>query len=217
MIGSGPFWNFTDVVPKDRREKMLALTSFDEVIDQVTAGSIDWFKFEPCRKNSEYHRIFFRLRVGKTAYDAFFNSPVGYRAQYCMDIENGLKQNRRLIEAVTPLCLQSIKERGENGYPREKVLASLSGTDAKVWINDKDWPAIDEIHINYAPWVAKAKNASMGTMAEQVARTNAAIGVLAPEYTHIEIKGAWLTPDNREWRDPDKAQRAEEVHDYGTT
>jgi len=194
---------------------MLALTSFDEVIEQVAAGSIDRFEFEP-RRNSECHRIFFRLRVGKKAYDSFFNSPVGYRAQYCIDIKNGRKQNRRLIEAITPLCLQSINQRGENDYPREKVLASLSGADAKVWINDTDWPAIDEIHINYAPWVAKAKNASLGTMAEQVARTKATSGVLAPENTHIEIKGAWLTPDNREWRDPGKAQRAEEIHDYGT-
>lgn len=196
---------------------MLVLTSFNEVIDQITAESIDWFEFTPHNRAFEYSRIIFRLRVGKTAYDAFFNSPVGYRAQYCMDIENGLKQNRRLIEAITPLCLKSTKERGEKDYPREKVLASLSGVDAKVWINDNDWPAIDEIHINYAPWVAKAKNATAGTMAEQVARTNAAIGVLAPENTHIEIKGAWLTPDNREWRDPDKARRAEEIHDYGTT
>lgn len=127
MIGSEPFWNFTDFVPKERREKMLALASFDEVIEQVTAGSVDWFEFEP-RRNSEYRRIFFRLRVGKTAYDAFFNSPVGYRAQYCMGVENGLKQNRRLIEAVTPLCLQSIKEKSEEEYPREKVLAVTFGS-----------------------------------------------------------------------------------------
>lgn len=216
MIGTEPFWNFTDFMPKDRREKMLALRNFDEVIEQVTAGSVDWFEFEP-RRNSEYCRIFFRLHVGKTAYDAFFNSPVSYRAQYCISVDNGLKQNRRLIEAITPLCLESVKERGEQEYPREKVLASLSGADAKVWINDNDWPDIDEIHINYAPWVAKAKAANKGTMAEQVARTNAAVGVLAPENTYLEIKGGWLTPDNREWRDLDKAQRAEEIRDYGTT
>jgi hypothetical protein len=216
MNSSEPFWNFTDFVPKGRREKMLTLTSFDEVIQQVTAGSVDCFEFEQHR-NSEYRRIFFRLHVGKTAYDAFFNSPVGYRAQYCINIENGLKQNRRLIEAVTPLCLESIKKKGEHEHAREKVLASLSGTDAKVWINDRDWPDIDEIHINYAPWVTKAKKANEGTMAEQVARTNAAVGVLAPENIHLEIKGAWLTSDNREWRDPGKAQRAEEIRDYGTT
>lgn len=58
-------------------------------------------------------------------------------------------------------------------------------------------------------------------MAEQVARTNAAIGVLAPENTHLEIKGAWLTPNNREWRDPGKAQRKKfatmELHKGGSS
>ena len=209
-----PFWNFTDLVPKERRDKMLAFKSFDEVIEQVTASSVDWFEFER-RGNSECRRTFFRLRVGKTAYDAFLNSPVGYRAQYCISVENGLKQNRRLLEAVTPLCLESIKEREKQ--ERERILASLSAIDAKVWVNDKDWPDIDEIHINYGPWVAKAKASTKGTMAEQTARTNAAIGVLAPEGSHLEIKGGWLTPDNHEWRDPDKTQRAEEIRDYGTT
>jgi hypothetical protein len=216
MVGSEPFWNFTECVPKDRREKMLALASFDEVIKQITTGLVDWFEFEP-RRNSEYCRILFRLRVGKAAYDAFFNSPVGYRAQYCISAENGMKQNRRLIEAVMPLCLESIKEKDKYEYPTKRVMASLLGTDAKVWINDKDWPDIDEIHINYGPWVAKAKAATKGSIAEQVARTNASVGVLAPENIHLELKGAWLTLDNREWRDLSKARRAEEIRDYGTT
>ena len=213
MKRSNPLWDFTEFVPQDRREKMMALTSFEDVIEQLTAGSIDRIEFEP-RGNSEHRRIFFKVCVGKTAYDAFFNSPIGYRAQYCMDIENGLKQNRRLMEALTPLCLKAIEEKGDT-YLRKEVLMSLLGTDAKVWINDKDWPDLDEIHINYAPWVAKVKNAREGTMAERAARTNAEIGVLAPENTHIEIKGAWLTPDNHVWRDPSKAQRAQEIRDYG--
>jgi len=213
-MSTEPFWTFSDLVPKDRRDKMLALASFDEVIALVTAGLVDCFEIET-RKNSEYRRAFFRLHVREVVYDAFLNSPVGYRAQFCRGIENGLKQNRRLIEAVTPVCLKSISER--NQEEREMVLASLSGTDAKVWINDKDWPDIDEIHIIHEPWIAKAKNANKGTTAEQVARTNAAIGVLAPVNTHLEVKGAWLTRDNREWRDPDKARRAEEIRDYGTT
>jgi hypothetical protein len=214
MKRSKPLWDFTEFVPNDRREKMLALMSFDEVIDQLIAGSIECCRFEP-HKNYEYCRAFFKVRVGKTAYDAFFNSPVGYRAQYCLGIENGLKQNRRLIEALTALCLRAIKETEDTAYLEKKLLRSLLGIDAKVWINDEDWPVLDEIHINYMPWVSKAKNAREGTMAERRARTSAEIGVLAPENTHIEIKGGWLTSDNHEWRDPDKAQRAQEIHDYG--
>ena len=89
------------------------------------------------------------------------------------------------------------------------------GVDAKVWINDKDWPDSDGIHINYIPWIHKANRAREGTMTERVARAYAETGILAPVNTHIELKGAWLTKDNLEWRDPSKALRAEEIRDYG--
>lgn len=132
-----------------------------------------------------------------------------------MDPENGLKQNRRLIEALRPLCLRAIKDKGGDAHLEEQASVSLSGVDAKVWINDNDWPRSGEIHINYAPWVTKAENAGEGTMTERAARTYAETGVLAPENTHIELKGGWLTTDNLEWRNPGKAERAEQIRDYG--
>ena len=209
-----PLWEFTQFVSKERRDKMLALTSFDEVIAQVIKGSIEEFELQT-HSAFEYRRIFFRINVGKTAYDAFFNSPVGIRAQYCMDAETGLKQNRRLIEVLRPFCLIAIRVKCGDSHLEQQASTSLSGVDAKVWINDKDWPRSDELHINYAPWVTKAKNAREGTMAERAARTYAETGVLAPENTHIELKGGWLTRDNHEWRDPSKAQRAQQIHEYG--
>src|SRR5262249_44803083 len=157
-----PFWTFSDLVPKDRRDKMLALASFDEVIALVTAGLVDCFEIET-RKNSEYRRAFFRLHVRELVYDAFLNSPVGYRAQFCRGIENGPEQNRRIMEAVTEVWIKAISERKQE--EREMVMASLSGTDAKVLINDNDWTQIEEIHIMHQPWIAKAKNANKGTTA----------------------------------------------------
>src|SRR6476620_1138078 len=209
-----PLWTFTEFVQTERRQEMVALKGFDEVIDHLTAGAIECCKFEP-HKNYPYGRAFFKVHVGKRAYDAFFNSPVGYRAQYCLGIENGLRQNRRLIEALIPLCLRAIKENYDTVYLEKRLLRSLLSVEAKAWINDNDWPVLDEVHIDYGPWVTKAKNAKIGTRAERVARTSAEIGVLAPENAQIEIKGAWLTSDNHEWRDPSKAQRAEQIRDYG--
>src|SRR5215467_5853020 len=124
MKRSEQLWNFTEFVAKDRRYKMLALTSFEEVIAQVAAGSIDSFKLEPHR-TFEYQRIFFRIHVGATVYDAFFNSPVGIRAQYCMDPENGLKQDRRLIEVLRPFCLQAIRDQDGDACLQEQASRSL--------------------------------------------------------------------------------------------
>ena len=212
-------WDFTALVPRKRCEKLLAIASFDEVINRIVRGTVDSFKAEP-RENPPCQgclRAFFRLHVNECDYDAFFNSPVGYRAQYCIGVEHGEKQNRRLIEAITPLCLEFTKGKEERGFPAERVLASLQGTDAKVWINDRDLPNVDEVHINYHPWVAKAQAAAEGSSADQAARANATVGILAPVGTHVEVKGAWLTSEWREWRDPRKAFRAEEIRDYGYT
>lgn len=210
-------WGFTDLVPKRRRDKLVAVASFDVVISRIAAGTVDSFKADP-RRNPPClgcSRAFFRIRVRECDYDAFFNSPVGYRAQYCIALEHGQKQNRRLIEAVTPRCLEFQRQYKLGEFPEAMVLASLRGSDAKVWINDADLPDVDEVHIDYPPWVVKARAAASGTLADQAARASAASGVLAPEGTHIEVKGAWITPNGEECRDPSKAHRAQEIRDYG--
>ncbi len=96
-------------------------------------------------------------------------------------------------------------------------LASLRGSDAKVWINDADLPIVKEMHIDYRPWVAKALASRSGTLADQAARAIAEEGVLAPVGTHLEIKGAWIMPNGHECRDPRKANRGQEIRDYGHT
>ncbi|MBI5462119.1 MAG: hypothetical protein HY941_08060 [Gammaproteobacteria bacterium] len=214
MNSGTSLWNFTELVPVERRQRLLAVTSFEEIIQGITHGNVDYFVAEP-RQN--YFRAFFKVRVSVPDYDAFFNSPNGYRAQYCLSTENGEKQNRRLIEAITPMCLEYSKRHEQHDFPTEKVLASLRGVDAKAWITESDIPDVDEVHINYGPWAAKAEASTKGPIADQAARAGASAGVLAPVGTHIEIKGAWLTPQGSEWRDPKKAFRAQEIRDYGFT
>ncbi len=214
-----PLWDFTALVTRERREKLLSVASFDEVIEQIVRGTVDSFKVKP-RKNPPCEgcsRAFFRLLVGACVYDAFFNSPAGYRAQYCIGVRHGEEQNRRLIDAITPMCLEFMKGKEKSDFPTEMVLASLRGTDAKVWINDGDLPDVDETHINYQSWVAKAQASTKGRLADQAARANATVGILAPVGTHIEVKGAWLNSEGYEWRDPDKSRRAEEILNYGYT
>ncbi len=207
-------WNFAELVPVERRLRLLAITSFEEIIEGIARGNVDYYVAEP---RQDYSRAFFRVRVSEPDYDAFFNSPNGYRAQYCLSTENGEKQNRSLIEAITPMCLEYSQRHEQRDFPDEKVLASLRGADAKAWITESDIPDVGEVHINYGPWVAKAEALTRGPIADQAARAGASVGVLAPVGTHIEIKGAWLTPQGNEWRDPKKALRAQEIRDYGFT
>jgi len=157
-------WKFTSQVPEERRNKLLAISSFREVIDRLVTGTVEAFTAErrrdpPC---SGYVRASFSIGVGEQAFDLFFNSPVGYRAQYCISVERGREQNRLLIAALTPTCLRFLAGREEPGFPTESVLASLQGTDAKVWIPETEWPNVGEVHIEFQPWMLKMQTANEG-------------------------------------------------------
>lgn len=211
-------WGFSKSVQEERRQRLTAVQSFDDVIARVIRGNVDDFAVEP-RQNPPCvgcSRAIFKLKVRKDDYDAFFNSPVGYRAQYCVDPSHGASENRRLIDALIPACLDFAHGREPAHFPAKLVSASLRGVDGKIWINEEDLPDIDEIHVDYPPWVAKAR-ASNGTLADQAARASALAGVLAPVGTYLELKGAWVNSGGNECRDPAKANRGSEIRDYGFT
>ncbi len=214
-----PLWGFTELVPRERRDRLAAFPSFNDVIAGVVRGAVDYFAAEP-RDNPPCvgcFRAFFRIGVQECDYDAFFNSPVGYRAQYCIDPAHGESENRRLLDALTPACLNFARGREPSHFPTKLVSASLRGVDAKIWINEKDLPVVDEVHIDYPPWVAKARAAANGTLTDQAARASALVGVLAPIGTHLVLKGGWVNSDGQECRVPAKAARAVEIREYGFT
>jgi hypothetical protein len=208
-------WTFSALVPTDRSQRLLALADFNEVIHRVVAGSVKFVVAES-RSNQPClgcRRAFFRVHLPKCAYDAFFNAPVGYRAQYAIGTENGERRNRELLEALEPACLEAMSRQHE---PDESLLvASLHAADAKLWIQESDIQGLNGVHIEYPPWLEKLKAESVGTMAEQAARAAASAGVLAPIGTVVEIKGGWISPGGEECRDHAKANRSGEIHDYG--
>lgn len=204
-------WKFTKLVDPVRRRRLLAVENFEEVIEGILRGTIVPLKQSP---RGEYKRAVFRIFVDESAYDAFFNSPCGYRGQYCISVQNGESQNRRLIDILMPHCLRSCKD--SEARVAANIRASLEGRDAKVWIDEDEDSVLDVTggpHINYPPWIAKANAAYEGTSADQAARARAF--PFAPVGRRLELKGAWLGPDGCEWRDPSKANRAQEIHDYG--
>ena len=190
MMPAAPLWTFAQLLSPERQQRLLSITNFDEIVQRLQAGTIESFAVEP-RKN-DLGRVFFRLSVTEETYDAFFNSPVGYRAQYCLGAKHGTEQNHRLMLALVHVCLSHSKKWPEPAFPRDRVVASLTGVGAKDWITESDLPDVDEVHIDYDPWVQKARRANAGTASDQAARANAGVGVLAPVGTHLEIKGAWV-------------------------
>lgn len=214
MTLNEPLWRFTDSVSDKRRQQLLSVANFDKVIHNLLAGTIVLYD---AKFRNDCGRVIFHLAVTEETYDAFFNSPNGYRAQYCIGASYGDAQNRSLINALTDTCLMYSLDRPRSNFSQAQVIASLSGLRAKVWVPESDIPTIDDVHINYPPWVEKAKRVYMGTMSDEASRAYAVTGVLAPVGTHLEIKGAWVFADGTEWLDPKKKHRAEEIRDYGYT
>jgi hypothetical protein len=210
-------WDFTSAVPEERQRFLLSIPHFAAVLEHVGKGVVVSFAVEP-RHNPPCegaHRAVFRLRVAPAAYDAFFNSPVGYRAQYCISVENGERHNRELIDLLTRPCLDFAQRKAPSTFGDRLIRASLAGQQAKIWIDEADLNRLEGAHISFPRWTTKAAAAAEGSWADMAARSKAESGILAPEGTHLEIKGAWILPDGAECRDPTKEHRSREIHDYG--
>lgn len=102
-----PLWSFTHLVDARRRDLMLAVPDWDAVRRMVMAHQPTEVSLE-IRKDTYNvggagaQRASLRIAMHPDNADAFYNSPVGLRAQYCLG--SGSKCNRELIDALTPAC-----------------------------------------------------------------------------------------------------------------
>jgi hypothetical protein len=214
---SAPLWTFSDEIVTERRAALAAVPNFSSIVDRIAGASIESFWAEP-REAAPClgtHRAIFDLLLERADYDAFFNSPVGYRAQYCIEIENGKAQNRRVLDALRPRLLDFAERSRTGGFGKQRLSASLDAVDAKVWINEAEVAKVEGIHILYEPWLAKLQSADVGSATERNSRESAEIGLRAPAGQRLEVKGGWVTLAGVECRDPAKARRAEDIRDYG--
>ena len=153
-------------------------------------------------------RASFILKVPQRIYDAFFNSPEGYRAQYAHSVERGVAANGSLLTLLENRLLahEQVKRAVAAGEVKaQHVECSLRAVDAKLWI-DEDEPTMQHVsalgnEILYPVW-AMARNGK---------------GQRAPQGTLLDIKGGWVDAAGHEQRDDWKAYRSEDIHHTGWT
>jgi hypothetical protein len=160
-----PLWTFSEEIPEYRRTALNAVPSFDAIIQRLASCPIEDFWAQP--RDSPpcvgTHRAVFRLRASEEDYDAFFNAPVGYRAQYCLGSDNGRSQNRRVLDALEPRLVAFYRVRPTAGCSEHWLRASLRGFDAKIWIYEAEVAKAEGAHILYEPWLAKLRAAKFGS------------------------------------------------------
>jgi hypothetical protein len=134
-------------------------------------------------------------------YDAFFNSPSGYRAQYAISPEQGDDSNALLfailknkLSATAPSC--PVAGGAET---------SLKGIQAKAWIFEeevKEHLFCDVPEIIFARWLE-------GRGCEGSA------GIRAPVGTRLVIYGGWVDERGCERINPKKIYRSRDIHECG--
>lgn len=122
-----------------RRSRLERIDSFDDVIARVQSAIRRIASRKKLGENgglTDCWQPVFTLFIDRESFDAFFNAPCGYRAQYAWDADLGLAANSRLIGQLTDRLLEQAAVDSElTGSP---VQLSLEAASAKIWPLEDD-------------------------------------------------------------------------------
>jgi hypothetical protein len=201
-------WRYLDHVLEARRITLASAGSFaalvNQVVDDVTNIHV---RVEPGRAKglTDCIQPLFTIDLPNTG-DALFNGPFGYRAQYWLGPEQGLAANATLLAALAPRLLGTLETCTDRNLSRIDVCAAMSAASAKIWIREAaSFLANPIADLNIDRWV---DNARRGV-------DLAKFGLIAPEITKFEIKGALIDPYGHEVVPADKIRRHYQIHHYG--
>jgi hypothetical protein len=200
---SVPLWKFHLNIDGARQDSLFAWTSFENVIGALLLGTevaafrwraANWVVLAGC------HRAEFLLNVSTHTYDGFFNSPVGYRAQYAISAANGVAKNRELIDSLKTLLLATAEGSGQASTT--DIEASIVAAEAKMWIDEDEAMRhyIEEApEIDFQRWLTH----------------DYCCGLRAPIGSRLVMLGGWVAPNGVVKPNPHKARRAEEIYEQG--
>ena len=147
---------FTAEVDEARAARLHSWSDFRPIVLALkVVVSVDTFWWEAYRDANlkGCNRASFTLKVPSPLYDAFFNSPNGYRGQYAR--ASGLEKLRIACLWTSWRISARWTIRPSLDATPDRIRMSLKGTDAKVWIVEdevEDQLAADHPAIWYAPW-----------------------------------------------------------------
>jgi hypothetical protein len=202
MRASVPTWQFCPSVDNTRAATLMSYPNFDSIASLLADAVVEDFAWEAFSGSilGGCHRASFLLRVTSTAYDAFFNSPAGYRGQFAASAAAGDVGNSRLL-ALFEVRLLAFAE--GSSVIQSVIRKSLRGKQAKLWI--------------FEPEVQAQLGATVPEIAYPVweQASESGVGLLAPVGSLLEVKGGWIAQDGVECVNPSKSARSEEIHRTG--
>ena len=201
-------WKYTDRVSRDRQLALGAAGSFDQLLRQVVSEAVVTRVYaKPGSDRGLTHCLqpIFLVDLAETG-DAFFNGPWGYRAQYWIHPSRGLAANRELITGLTPKLLAAADVAAAPDLAKLDLCASLAASSAKFWVRES-FTLLTEPTADLAVdrWTQEANRGV------ELAR----LGLVAPEQTKFELKGALLDAHGNEVVPARKIKRHLDIHNFG--
>lgn len=203
-------WAFVSDFDSARRERLEKLDGFHKVLEIICrqAQVVDAYMCEGKELGPQNcWRPVVVMNVDRDGFDAFFNSPGGYRAQYLLDPDCGQAANGRLLRALEPQLTSAVVERcGENRLGRGRISSAFLANSAKIW-PDEEQLNVANATIDLAidrwkqpcAWINFPKNARLW----------------APEGTRLKAFGAFLDPWGNEVTSRKKIRRRFDIHECG--
>ncbi len=228
MHTSWEIWRFSETFVSDERRGYLGEEIKFECIVEAIVNEIAITKL--CVNSKPYNpklkgckRPEFQFHVEPKTFDLFYNSPWGYRGQYCLGADVGLEKNRYLLDSILDRLITHARSNPTEKLSIMGIENSLRMNSAKIWIGEngqidpKDSALREELLCSV--WLRNAREARAALdenkEPDPQEKSNAITGVRAPEGKLLEIKGAWISQDGEEHIDDYKRYRAEHIRDYG--
>jgi hypothetical protein len=196
-------WQFTPQVAQKRAADLLAWSSFEQIAEAIVGSPISPLYWEDATAPhlTDCSRAAYELTISPDLYDAFFNSPQGYRGQFARSEAEGERVNRELLDRLLPLLLVAAGD--HPAVTDGRVDQSLRGRQAKIWIVESEVDAQlsdPQPSIIFPPWEFNAPNGQ---------------GLRAPRGTKLEVKGAWVDSANNEVFNRAKRRRSNFIYTTG--
>ena len=223
-------WRYGAAVPDARKEWLSAPCCFKEIVASIRqdAGRVGGIEFKIDLGKSGMRgcwRPYFHLNVEVVTGDQFFNSLVGYRAQYATSVDRGESANRALISALLPLLLRAARIDTDSS-----ICTALCDNWAKAWI----WQKRKQFHQCLEPtepeimvprWIANRQEA-IDYGIDQIKRLSRANRPLVHKaiwgvrlhgpITKLVVIGAWINHAGQVTvPGTEKQRRSHDIHEFG--
>lgn len=241
MLSRRPWSYGCDVV---NREYLKTNEPFDSLVQELEAAvaasgeQCVRFRIEPndgkyggsdvLLKRLQCRRASWAIRLDPILLDKFFNGLMGIRAQYYASPYHGAAMNTRLLSALRTRLVE-LAQVAAPSADRKLVELSLDAPSAKAWISEKNLNGQKIIRASELTltdeelqndWLDLARAVKAGKIGnDQFQLYSAALnGVRVPIADQLEVKGAWITgEDRRDYVTPDKRDRDTQVFMFGFT